>query len=67
MKTHRCKDSLKAKVSIRFTLEYDDFNISSDKEAWRLYDYIEDSEYDSIYRHYVTEINYCPFCNEKLK
>ena len=66
MKTHRCKKSLKAKVSIRYTKQFPiSWEVQDDNEAWRLFHYTSNSEYDNV-KCYVAEIEYCPFCMSKL-
>jgi hypothetical protein len=65
MKTHRCKESLKAKISIRYTNQFQ-MNIQNDYDAWRLFNCIYDTDYDSIYLHHVSEIKYCPYCGAEL-
>jgi hypothetical protein len=66
MKTHRCEKSLKSKVSIRYNKQFPRWNIGGDKEAWRLYHYTYNGEYDSITDCHVSEIEFCPYCGEKL-
>lgn len=67
MKTHRCGKSLKAKISIRYTKQFPiSWDIKDDKEAWRLFHQISNSEYDNVKCH-VSEIEYCPYCGINLK
>ena len=66
IKTHRCKGSLNSRLSIRCTTPYS-VRYKEDEVAWRLFS-IEESDYDcSRYLSHITEINYCPFCGEKLE
>ena len=65
MKTHRCKDSLEARVSIRYGKRFDWDDESTN--YWRLYKNGWDSEWGSYYMEHIAVISYCPFCGEKLK
>lgn len=67
MKTHRCEQSLKHKVSIRYSKECSDWNfINDDYETWRLFkSEICSSSFNYILNH-VSIIEYCPFCGKKL-
>lgn len=68
MKTHRCKGSLKAEVSIRYDYRFKLKMLRDlDYLAWRLYHYTFDGEYDCIEECHVSEIIYCPYCGEKLE
>ena len=68
MKTHRCKGSLKAEVSIRYDYRFQLKMLRDlDYLAWRLYHYTFDGEYDCIEECHVSEIIYCPYCGEKLE
>ncbi|MBQ8998149.1 MAG: hypothetical protein IJ086_05570 [Clostridium sp.] len=62
MKTHRCEKSLEKEVSIRFCEKFPNWDVENDVECWRLYKYDLLEKYFS----YITDINYCPFCGEKL-
>ena len=64
--THRCEGSLKHKLSIRFSKEFNNMTIPYDFETWRLFELEIDADYDSKYLSHVSEINFCPFCGEKL-
>lgn len=67
MKTHRCEKSLKTKVSIHYTREFPiSWNVEDDKETWRLFCHKHSSEYFGYDEIHVAEIEYCPFCNQKL-
>lgn len=66
MITHRCEGSLKNQMSIRYTNQYGNFNISYDYEAWRLFK-PTDSDYGSTFLSHVSEIKFCPFCGKELK
>ena len=68
MKTHRCDESLKNKVSIRYRKAHEGWNINkNDYMAWRLFENAYDCDYGSHYQSHVAEIKYCPFCGEELK
>lgn len=64
-KTHRCKDSLEAGISIRFQLRYS--FLSNEEPAWQLYQIHTDGQWDSKYPLWVATISRCPFCGKKLK
>ena len=66
MKTHRCEKSLKANVSIKYTYQSDFMRALKDKEAWRLFHYVANYDYDTVIPYHVAEIEYCPFCAKKL-
>lgn len=67
-KNHRCEESLKAKVSINYTYPYEwDFLNKNEKEDWRMFNYIYNSEYDCFTKNIVGVIKYCPFCGKKLE
>lgn len=59
MKTHRCKQSLENRMSIRLI---DDI----EEPAWVLFEPTLDFEYSYRYLHLVCPIEYCPFCGAKL-
>lgn len=60
MKTHRCKKSLKERISIR------NINVNGKSDWWL---FSPDYDFDSFayYLHRVAPICFCPFCGEKLK
>ena len=64
-KTHRCEKSLKRKCSIRYGDEFEHFPANG-KKAWYLRQLVDDYEYYVKYLAYAVEIEYCPFCGEKL-
>lgn len=66
MRNHRCDGSLKNEVSIICSKKHDTMNYKNDIETWRLFHYIRNTEYDCFDKAYVAEIEYCPFCSEKL-
>lgn len=61
--THRCEKMLKEKCSIRYGLKHDFVN---GDYGWYLRHRIYDSEYDVTYLGNPVEIEFCPFCGEKL-
>ena len=67
--THRCKGSLKAGVSIRYAYQWPYMLRSpSEKQAWRMITYGVGDEYmDTVIETSDTEINFCPFCGQKLE
>ena len=66
MITHRCKNSIKNNISIRYTNPYKHTSLSN-KEDWWLLKAIQDFDYDSFYLQPITTIQYCPFCGERVK
>ena len=66
MKTHRCKNSIKNGISIRYTNPYR-YTSLSNKEDWWLLKAIKDFDYDSFYLQPIAIIQYCPFCGKKLE
>ena len=68
MITHRCKGSLKHGVSIRFCKKLSPWEIPGDYKTWRLFKHTIDSEAwnNDGYLEHISEIDYCPFCGEKL-
>lgn len=68
MKTHRCKNSLKNQISIRYCGEYEfeQCNIDS-QETWRMFNLMYDRDYFEPYMEYICKLNYCPFCGLELK
>lgn len=66
MKTHRCKGSLKAEVSIRYDYKYTNLRLKDDYKHWRLFKSTLDNEWNKYLLH-VAEIEYCPFCGKKLE
>lgn len=67
IKTHRCEESLKRELSIRYTKEFNSgLKVPSDTFAWRLFKPTFDFNYDSVYLEHITKIDYCPCCGEKL-
>lgn len=66
MKTHRCKESLKKQISIRYTNPYL-FSSLSKEENWWLLKSMEDFDYDCFYLQPIAPIQYCPFCGKKLE
>ena len=72
MITHRCRGSLKAGVSIRYAYQkiYWPYMLRSpsEKQAWRMITYGVGDEYmDTVIETSHTEINFCPFCGQKLE
>lgn len=69
MITHRCRGSLKARVSIRYAYQWPYMLRSpSEKQAWRMITYGVDDEYmDIVIKTSDTEINFCPFCGQNLE
>ena len=67
--THRCNGSLKAGVSIRYAYQWPYMLRSpSEKQAWRMITYGVGDEYmDTVIETSHTEINFCPFCGQKLE
>ncbi len=57
IKTHRCKESLEKRMSIRF---YPEGN-------WQLNQPSYDFDYNSWYLEPITIIKFCPFCGQELK
>lgn len=68
MKTHRCKGSLKEKISIHYCRFMDGYNEDEDfnKLTWRLFCYRFDYDYDVYHKIHISEIEFCPYCGEKL-
>lgn len=68
MKTHRCEESLKSNVSIRYCRFMEGYNLDLDwnREIWGLYHYEFDIEWEYTIQKHVSEIKYCPYCGEKL-
>lgn len=58
MKTHRCEESLAAKISIRY---------EEKTSAWWLFKPTHDLDWDTYYLSVISKIQYCPFCGEKLE
>ena len=67
MKTHRCPESLKQRMSIRYTNPYSMCKGYSEDLKWYLYEYYEDWDEDIKGIDVVCSINVCPFCGEILK
>lgn len=69
MITHRCNGNLKARVSIRYAYQWPYMLRSpSEKQAWRMITYGVGDEYmDTVIETSNTEINFCPFCGQKLE
>lgn len=72
MITHRCRGSLKVGVSIRYAYQkiYWPYMLRSpsEKQAWRMITYGVGDEYmDTVIETSHTEINFCPFCGQKLE
>ena len=61
MITHRCRGSLKAGISIRYGKGWFEGN------AWRMWKPITDSEWGTTVLTPITEIQFCPFCGQKLE
>jgi len=59
MKTHRCAESLKQRIPIRY----------NEETGWWLYRrwFNWESIYESQGIEVVCKVKYCPFCNEELK
>lgn len=64
--THRCKGSLKEHVSIRYAYPYQwaHIHFPDEKQAWRMITYGVDVVYIETSNK---EINFCPFCGQKLE
>lgn len=60
--THRCKESLKHGVSIRYTTRCDWEN----EKAWRLFKPEVDFEYNVTHFKHISKIHFCPYCGELL-
>ena len=60
MITHRCEESLKAGISIRYGKVWFEGN------AWRMWKPITDSEWGTTVLTPIAEIRFCPFCGKKL-
>lgn len=55
-------------MSINYTYPYEwDFLNKNEKEDWRMFNYIYNSEYDCFTKNIVGVIKYCPFCGKKLE
>ena len=66
MITHRCNDSLKNQVSIRYDYEFLSIKVPNDYKQWRLFKLEEDVNYDTKHLNHISEIIYCPYCGVKL-
>ena len=68
MITHKCEKSLKRGKVIRFCKKFEEWDIEGDYKAWRLFqNTIPYCECDNdVYLEHISEIDYCPFCGEKL-
>lgn len=67
MRTHRCEKSIKARVSIRYTFDNEFMRSNKDYEAWRLFHYILDYDYDTLIQYHISIIEHCPYCGNKLE
>lgn len=65
MNTHRCKESLKQQVSIRYDKEFD-FVMGTDEKDWHMMRLVVDYEYCSKYLGRPIKVKYCPFCGKEL-
>lgn len=65
--THRCKDSLKANVSIRYGYYSEFMKLDTDYKAWRLFYHEYNYDYMRMDTCPVSEISYCPYCGENLE
>lgn len=67
MITHRCKGSLEAEISIRYTYEFDILRRDSDYKTWRIFKYFYNYDYNCVNQYSVAKVTFCPFCGKKLK
>ena len=67
MKTHRCEESIKQEVSIRYSKQFELLNIANDYECWRLFKHTHNWDYNSHHLNHVAEISNCPFCGMELR
>ena len=58
MKTHRCEESLTAKIFIWY---------EEKTSVWWLFKPAHDFDWDVYHLSVITKIRFCPFCGEKLE
>lgn len=63
--THRCKGVSENNTPIRYS--YRHLYRKEDGMAWRLKLLMHDYDWDTKYLRFVSEIQYCPYCGEKLE
>lgn len=60
--THRCEESLKADISIRYGEGWFD-----GQNAWRMWKPVMDSEWGTTALTPIARIHFCPFCGQELE